>query len=138
MASISSRLIKLFLNRNFLWFCIIGTVNTINAAFFSWVAHHYIQNNIAAVFGYIISITIAFFLNCKIIFKDKLSPLRYLRFLISYIPNFIIYFLVTFITINTLRLHQFWATALASIAGGPITFLIIKLYAFGERDKQKN
>ena len=63
---------------------------------------------------------------------------KYLRFLISYIPNLIIYTLVSFITINLWQLDQFWATVLATAAGGPITFVIIKIYAFGNRIKEKD
>lgn len=116
-------------------FCLIGIINTFNTAFFSWLAHFKIQQNMAANFGYFISLTINYILNSKIVFKNQLSFKRYARFLISYIPNFIIYFLVTFVTINTLKLDQFWATVLATMAGAPLTFAIIKLYAFGNKSK---
>jgi len=80
-----------------------------------------------------IGLSIAFFLTCKIIFKHKPTFKRYYRFILSYIPNFIIYYLVTFLTINVLKLNQFWGTAFAAMAGGPITFVIIKIYAFGRK-----
>ncbi len=75
----------------------------------------------------------AFFLTSKFIFKSRPTFKKYVRFLISYIPNFIIFFLVTFLTINTWHLPQFVGTFLAAMTGGPITFVIIKLYAFGKR-----
>lgn len=132
----ADRLIKFFkklLNNGFIRFCLLGIINTFNDAFFSWLAHFVIQENAAAVAGYAVALTIAFFLSCKMIFKSKPSFKKYIRFIISYIPNFIIFFLVTFITINTLRLPQFWATVLAAMAGGPVTYIIIKLYAFGKK-----
>lgn len=128
-----NKVIKTFLSPKFIMFCLLGIVNTFNAAFFSWVAHYIIQENAAAVAGYAVSLLINYLLNSRIIFKKPLNLKGFIRFGISYIPNFIIYFLVTFITINTLKMSQFWATVFAAMAGGPVTFIIIKVYAFGNR-----
>lgn len=101
---------------------------------FSWLFSMLVgRGNLAAALGYAAALSIAYILTCKIIFKNKPSFKSYVRFIISYIPNFIIFFLVTFITINTWHLHQFWATALAAMAGGPITYVIIKIYAFRKK-----
>ncbi len=129
-------LIKLkntFLSREFLEFCALGIVNTFNDSFFSSVASLFVHKNLATIIGYACGLTIAFFLTCKIIFKHKPTFKRYYRFMLSYIPNFIIFYLVTFLTINTLKLSQFWGTALAAMAGGPVTFIFIKIYAFGKK-----
>lgn len=127
------RFLRPFFSRSFITFCIIGVVNTFNDALFSWLAHFIMQDNLAAVAGYGIALTIAFFLSSYFIFRTTPSLKKYIRFIISYIPNFIIFFLVTFITINTLELPQFWATVLAAAAGGPVTYIIIKIYAFGKK-----
>ena len=99
----------MFLNKKFIGFCAIGIINTFNTAFFSWLAHFKIQENISAHIGFFISLTINYILT-----------------------------LVSFITINLWQLDQFWATVLATAAGGPITFVIIKIYAFGNRIKEKD
>lgn len=125
-----------FFNIRFLKFCLAGIINTFNAAFFSWLTSLFLQDNLAAVAGYVISLSINFYLNSTLIFKRRLNMRSYFRFLISYIPNFMIYFLVTFITINTLGLPQFWGTVLAAVTGGPITFIIIKFYAFGKTNEK--
>ena len=137
MTAIRELLLKIkrtFVNKKFIEFCVLGVINTINDAIFSSVYNWFgLQNNIAAVLGYFTALTIAFFFSCFFIFKRKPSLNRYVKFLISYIPNFIIFFLVTFITINTMGLPQFWGTILAAVAGGPITFVIMKVYAFGKK-----
>ncbi len=133
MKRLFERFWQTFCSKKFLGFCLIGFINTFNTAFFSWLAHFVIQKNIAAYIGYILSLTVNYLLNGKLVFRDTLSFRKYLRFCVSYIPNFIIYFLVSFITINLLRMPQFWATVIATAVGGPITFVIIKLYAFDER-----
>lgn len=137
MTAIRELLLKFkrtFVSKNFIEFCVLGVINTLNDAIFSSVYNWFgLQNNIAAVLGYFTALTIAFFFSCFFIFKRKPSLNRYVKFLISYIPNFIIFFLVTFITINTMGLPQFWGTILAAVAGGPITFVIMKVYAFGKK-----
>ena len=122
---------KTFCSKRFLVFSLLGLVNTFNTGWISTVAGYGIPNpNTAAVLGYFCSLTIAFVMDSKLVFGRRITKKRYLKFLISYVPNFIIYFLVTFMTINTWHLPQFWATALATVIGGPITFVIIQFYAF--------
>lgn len=124
---------RTFLSKNFIMFCALGVVNSFNDALFSSLFSYFMQKNLAAVAGYAISLTIAFFLSGHFIFKENPSFKRYVRFCLSYVPNFIIYVLVTFITINTLHLPQFWGTIAAAAVGGPVTFVIIKIYAFGKK-----
>ena len=122
-----------FVSKKFIEFCILGVLNTFNHSLLSTIFSCVLQDNIAYAVGYFFSLTIAFFLSSYIIFKKTPSLQRYIRFGISYIPSFIIGFLVTFITINTLKLPQFWATAIAAATGGPITFVIMKIYTFGKK-----
>lgn len=124
-----------FLSKGFLEFCILGFINCFNDSLFSWIAEKVFQKNVAAVVGYAVSLTIAFFLTSRFIFKSQPTVKKYYRFLLSYIPNFIIFFLVSIITINAWHLHQFVATFIAAAAGGPITYLIIKIYAFGKKSE---
>ncbi|MBE6728449.1 MAG: GtrA family protein [Ruminococcaceae bacterium] len=122
---------KTFCTKRFLVFSLLGLVNSFNTGWISAVASYAIPNpNTAAVLGYFCSLSIAFVLDSKLVFNRRLTKKRYFKFLISYVPNFIIYFLVTFMTINTWHLPQFWATTLATVIGGPITFVIIQFYTF--------
>lgn len=128
------RLRRVFLSRRFLTYCLLGIVNTFNTAWISTAASRVVPNrNAAALVGYFASLSGAFLLNCRFVFYNRPNLRRYARFLLSYVPNSIIYFLVTFMTINTWRLPQFWATALASMIGAPVTFVIIQFYAFRQK-----
>lgn len=137
MGSVFGSFKRTFLNKKFIGFCLIGIINTFNTAFFSWLAHLKLQQNISAYIGYFVSLTVNYVLNSVIVFKNRLGIRRYLRFLLSYVPNFLIYTLVSLLTINVCHIDQFWATVLATMAGAPLTFVIIKLYAFGNRAKAK-
>lgn len=124
-----------FVSKKFIGYCLIGIINTFNTAFFSWLAHFRVQENVAAYIGYFISLTINYILNSMIVFKSRLALRRYFRFLLSYVPNFFIYTLVSLLTINVMQINQFWATLLATAAGAPVTFVIIKLFAFDNKAK---
>ena len=138
MQKLLSGLKHTFLSKKFIGYCLIGIFNTFNTAFFSWLAHFKLQENVAAYIGYFISLTINYILNSIIVFKNRLALRRYFRFLLSYVPNFIIYTLVSLLTINVMQMNQFWATVLATAAGAPVTFVIIKLFAFGSKAKTEN
>ena len=135
MRKLLTELKQTFFNKKFIGYCLIGIINTFNTAFFSWLAHFKVQENIAAYIGYFISLTINYILNSIIVFKNRLNFRRYFRFLLSYVPNFVIYTLVSLLTINVMQINQFWATVLETAEGAPITFVIIKLFAFGSRIK---
>mgnify|MGYP003293939104 CR=1 FL=1 len=124
---------KTFLNEYFIKFCILGIFNTVVHGVLSKIFSLVLQPNAAFALGFFGSNVIAFLLNSYVIFNKPASLKRYIRFLIAYIPYFTIGFLVTFITINTLKLPQFTATVLAAVAGGPITFVIMRVYAFGRK-----
>ena len=121
---------NIFISKKFIEFCPLGCINCFNDSLFSWIAEHFMQKNMAQIFGFLCGLTIAFFITSTFIFKTRPTFARYIKFLIAYIPNFIIYFLMGFITLNTLGLNQFLGTFLAAVAGGPITFIIIWVYTF--------
>ena len=128
------KLKRTFLTKKFIIFSLVGVINTVNDAIFSSIFHRLgLQDNVAAVVGYLVALTIAFFLNCRFIFNSSPSFSKYIKFCISYVPNFIIYFLVTFITINTMGVPQFWGTILAAVVGGPVTFVIMKVFTFSNK-----
>ena len=130
------KLKRTFLSKGFIEFCALGLINTFNDSLFSWLFSlipFVGRGHLAAVMGYMLALSIAYLLTCRFIFTSHPNKKSYVRFIVSYIPNFIIFYLVTFITINAWHLPQFWATAIASMAGGPITYVIIKIYAFGKK-----
>ena len=122
-----------FVSKRFIMFCLLGVFNTFNHSWLSTVFSYVMQANLAYAVGNYFSLSIAFFLSSYFVFKRSPSVIRYIRFLMCYIPSFIIGFLMGFITLNILGLHQFWGTALAANTGGPITFVIIKVYTFGRK-----
>lgn len=121
---------KLFLNKEFIFFIIIGGINTINGVIFSYIYSSLLNENLAFILGYISGLIISYLLNSCITFKEELSFVKFIKFGVSYIPNFIIQNVVVVVAFNILDLHKLIAYSLAAIIGIPVTFILLKFFAF--------
>ena len=108
------------LNSSFIRFCLFGIINTLNTSIFSSLFGLFLQDNIAGIFG------------------SKSTLKKYNRFLISYIPSFLVYILIHAGALGALKLSQFWASFLAVMLSGPLTFIIVKIYAFNETANKRD
>lgn len=127
------KLKHIFLAREFLLFVIIGVINTINGVLFAFLYSLIFDANSSFALGYATSLSIAYLLNSKITFKENLSWNRYIKFCISYIPNFIIQYVVVIICYNLLKWDKLIAYSLAAAIGVPVTFIIMKFFAFKKK-----
>ncbi len=119
-----------FASREFLLFLLIGTVNALNGVLFAYLFSLLIAVNAAFIAGYIVSLSISYLLNSFLNFKVALSGLKYLKFCLSYLPNFIIQNAVVVIFYNLLGWPKLFAYILAAVIGVPLTFILLKFYAF--------
>lgn len=130
------KFIKLFFSKQFLMFLVLGLVNTFNGTWIAFVYSLFITNvNISFICGYLTSLVIGFFLNSYFVFKEKTSFANFIKFAISYIPNFIIQNLGVYVMYNILQFPKIIAFALAAAVAVPITFLLLKVFAFGKKSK---
>lgn len=122
---------QLFVSREFLFFLVIGVFNTFNGSLFAFLYSMVIPSaNLAFVAGYLTSLIIAYFLNTWLAFRQKPALSKMIRFMISYIPNFLIQNLIVFLVYNVLHWHQLIAYLLAAAIGVPVTFILLKFFAF--------
>lgn len=129
-----SQLKHLLFSKQFLLFVGVGLINTFNGIWLALVYSLYFSPNAAFIIGYLTSLTISYFLNSWITFKEKLEVKKYIAFCISYIPNFIIQNVIVLLIYNMLGYSKIWAYIVAAIIGVPITFICMKLLAFRERE----
>jgi putative flippase GtrA len=129
MNNIKQKFKDIFFSKQFAIFILIGIINTFNGTVFSYVYSSFLGPNIAFLPGYISGLLISYVLNSFITFKEKLSFQKLIKFTISSVPNFIIQYIVVIIC-NALGLHKLFAYVLAAIIGVPITFILIKFFAF--------
>lgn len=122
-----------FFSTAFAKFLVVGVINVINGIVLAWLYSLVLQANVAFVVGYLTSVTVSFFLNSWIVFNSRRTWPKYARFLLSYIPNFLIQNVCVIVVYNVLSMDKLIAYALAAIVGVPVTFLLLKFFAFAEK-----
>lgn len=121
-----------FFTRAFLLFLVVGTINTFLCSFLATVIEPLVGNaNLAFNIGYLLSNVNAYLLNSLFVFPTRMTLVRYVKFFLSYVPNYIIQNAIVFVTYNLLGLPSIASYLLAAILGVPITFLCVKIFAFG-------
>lgn len=126
------KIIDVFFNKEFIVFIIIGVINTFNAVALSSLYSCLFNANFAFALGYSTSLLISYLLNSYFTFKETLRFIKLIKFCISYLPNFIIQFIIVFLFYNLLGFPEVFAYALAGVIGVPVTFLALKFYAFSK------
>jgi len=124
---------KTFFSREFISFVIIGVINTFNGVVFAYIYSNLLNENLAFIFGYISGLIISYILNSKITFKEELKLMKFVRFAISNIPNFIIQNIVVIVVFNIMGWNKLIAFGLAAAIGMPVTFILIKLFTFNKK-----
>ncbi|MBW6410046.1 GtrA family protein [Clostridium weizhouense] len=122
-----------FFSKQFITFVIIGIINTFNGVIFSYIYSNFLNENIAFILGYISGLFISYLLNSFITFKERLNFSKFIKFAISYIPNFIIQNIVVLLVFNIMGLHKLIAYGLAALIGVPFTFILMKFFAFKKK-----
>lgn len=127
--------LKMFLSREFLSFLIVGGINTVSTVIFSTIYSLFIPNTTLAFFpGYITSNVVSYLLNSKLTFKERLGFVKFIKFFISYIPNFIIQTIIVWLFDNFIHGPSVIAYAIAAIIGVPVTFVFMKIFTFKKND----
>lgn len=127
--------LKMFFSREFLSFVIIGVINTLSNIIFSTIYSLLIPNTTLAFFpGYITSNVVSYILNSKLTFKEKLGFVRFIKFFISYIPNFIIQTVIVWLFDTFIHGPSIIAYAVAAVIGVPVTFVFMKLFTFKKKE----
>lgn len=119
-----------FLSKDFLLFLFCGGMGTLANFVCSLAISTQINPTLAYVFGYGLSLFVAYSLNARLIFHTSLKASSFGKFVISYIPNFLILFTFVSIFLNIFLWNKIIVYALAAVFGLPVTFVLVKLFAF--------
>lgn len=121
-----------FFTREFFLFLVIGAFNTVNNSIIAkLIIFLGVNENIAFNIGYMLANISAYILNSYFIFHVPLKLKTYIKFFVSYIPNYIIQNIIVYIAFNILGLMDIVSFLIAAILGVPITFLFVKIFTFG-------
>lgn len=126
-----NRLIKTFFNAEFLKFIIIGIINACNGIWIAYVYSLFINNEILAyILGFLTSLCISYILNSLYNFRYKLNIKKFLKFIISNIPNFVIQVFSVVVLLNILNVPKIISYAISAVISVPITFALVKIKVF--------
>lgn len=131
--TVVDKFVKTFFTKQFISFVLIGVINTFSTTILATIYSNFINPNLAFDLGYASGIVISYTLNTLVTFKEEFSFVRFIKFAISNIPNFVIQRIVVAIVFGLLGLPNFVAYGLAAIIGVPVTFLIMKFFAFKKK-----
>lgn len=130
------KLKKTFFNRDFITFCAIGVINAINGVWIAYVYSLFIQSSIIAyIFGFFTSLCISYLLNSFLNFKEKLSWIKFYKFVINNIPNFLIQVFSVTVLLELLQLPKIISYSISAIIAVPITFILVKLFVFSKSNR---
>jgi len=127
---------KTYFTKDFILFVFCGGMGTLTNFIFSLVISMILNPSVSYVFGYGISLFVAYALNAKLIFHHNLSFMGFIKFIVSYIPNFLILFTFVLIFLNLLHWNKIVVYALAGLLGLPLTFLLVKIMVFKNGSKK--
>jgi putative flippase GtrA len=125
-----------FFTKDFLLFVFCGGMGTLTNFVFSLAISTALDPSVSYVFGYGISLFVAYGLNAKLIFHKKLSLSDFIKFVISYIPNFLILFTFVLVFLNILGWNKVIVYASAALLGLPLTFILVKIMVFKRGGKR--
>lgn len=133
-----SRMKNTFLARDFLLFVFCGGMGTLTNFVCSLAISTQINPTAAYVFGYGISLFVTYALSAFLIFSEKLRLKDFSKFVVSYIPNFLIQIIFVAVFLNLFCWNKVIVYALAILIGLPISFILVKFFAFGKKGTHKH
>ena len=126
---------SIFTSSAFLRFLAVGSVSAAIGVGFASVAAIFIQSpQLAFITGFSLSLIPSFFLNSIFTFRDrKYSVLKFLRFVVSYIPNFLVQFFFVHVFTEMFDWNPIVVFSVSTAIGVPITFALLSLVTFRGR-----
>lgn len=126
-----SRIKKTFLSPSFIRFLFVGGLSTLATTVFAVLYEKWISVPVLSfAVGYLTTLLLSFFINCGFTFGAKPSFAKYIKYIVSYIPNFLIQCGSVLLLHNILGLWEVIAYLLAAIIGVPVTYLLMKVFTF--------
>lgn len=122
-----------FLSREFILFLAIGCVNTFDCSLLSTLLAPFLGDiNLAFNVGYMLSNVIAYLLSACFVFPTPLSWLGWVRFFLSYVPNYLVQNVLVVALYNLMGIPPVRSFIISAVLGIPATFILVKFFAFGK------
>jgi putative flippase GtrA/SAM-dependent methyltransferase len=129
---------RTYFSRDFIIFVFCGGMGTLVNFIVSLLVSRSVNPSIAYIAGYGVGIFVTYSFNGLLLFHTKLSFIQFIKFIISYLPNFIILYTFVLFFLNILGWNKVVVYALAGLLGLPVTFILVKLIAFKKNNHAEN
>ena len=117
-----------FMNKQFLSFGLIGGLNTIGSQLIYMICvSAKLKVGISSILGDVITMIFSYFLNMKFTYRTKCTLASFVAFPVSYIPGFIINFVMTIVFVEYFRVEELFAKAFSLPLTIPLNFVIMSL-----------
>ena len=125
--------IKWFMGHPFCRFVLVGIVNTVvgYGVFYALFVYCDVQPYAANAIGYLVALSIAFFLSKNFVFAKKYKPKMLLKYTISFIFCFCINQLVLFVLVNAKYMIPELAQIVAMLTYTLAFYFANKYFVFG-------
>ena len=123
--------IKGFLSKDFALFVLCGGIGTLTNVVCSSLLSSVLHPVLSYGLGYGASLAVTYSLNAAWIFHHGRTWTSFRKFVISYLPNFLILFTFVSLFIGVFGWNRLVVYVLAGCLGLPLTFILVKVFAFG-------
>lgn len=118
----------------FVRFLVAGGFNAGTCVLFASLLSLVVAPTVAFVLGYAGSLTLSYFVNAVFVFRDpRRTPAQFVRFCLSYLPNFAIQYGAVHVMVHALHLPAALAFLIAVAVAVPLTFVLLSAFAFSKR-----
>lgn len=131
-----------FFSVSFCVFLAIGAINTLSTAAITSLLDYVFaitplrqyavlkSLHTTFILGYVLSLVMSFFLNCRYTFRKKPTVRSFLRFPVSYVPNFAVQYISVRLLADRLSVNPTLSYLIAAVCAVPITYVIMRIFVF--------
>jgi putative flippase GtrA len=128
-----AKIMRTYCTKQFMLFVFCGGMGTLTNFICSLLISTALNPSLSYICGYCLSLFVTYTLNAKLIFHSPLTFIAFIKFVMSYIPNFLILFIFVLVFLNIAGWNKIIVYGLAGFLGLPVTFILVKIFAFGKQ-----
>ncbi|MEK4519895.1 GtrA family protein [Paenibacillus sp. FSL H8-0122] len=115
------------LNKEFLKFVISGGINTLATYLVYLLLLLFLNYSLSYTVSYISGIFLSYYLNTVFVFKEKVSFIKFLKFPMVYLTQYLINILMLYVLVEHLGLSTKVVPLIVIVVTIPITYVLSKL-----------
>lgn len=114
-------------NRKFIKFLLIGLLNTGITYILYLVFLPFTTYEVSYTLSYVIGIITSYIFNSSMVFRSKLTLLKFIKYPLVYIVQFFLNWIILKLAVNYFNIHTKFAPVIVMVITIPITFALSKL-----------